>query len=131
MMAIKILIAFGAMLLLMWILDLWPLQRIKNGLLGTPNSGNRFNNRPVNYAHLRYGDGLVFCETSNLDNKKGNQGMDKLIKLSKKFIDGKIDHITFKREVVDIFRTERFFKDDIREFAEAILSQAILKGKEV
>lgn len=55
--------------------------------------------------------------------------MDKLIKLSKDFMDGKFDHIAFKRELSDLFKTERFFKDDMREFAQTILAQAILKRK--
>lgn len=57
--------------------------------------------------------------------------MDKLIKLSKDFVDGKIDHIAFRRELAYLFRTKSFFQDEMMEFAKAILSQAILKEKKL
>ncbi len=55
--------------------------------------------------------------------------MDRLKELSKKFLNGEFDHTSFQREVAEIFKSERFFKDELREFAQAILTQAILKGR--
>lgn len=55
--------------------------------------------------------------------------MDRLKELSRKFLNGELDHTIFQREVVDLFKSERFFKDELREFAQAILTQAILKGR--